>query len=138
MSKTPEEEIAELELERLRDESARLKQRTAFAKEARERMAKESPPLVTAPANEDPEAARRALFWSLVSKDADGHWRWRGLRYGQSCVFLWAGHETTAARAAWELIHGPVPAGRRLRRQKRDCTIPDCVNPAHWYLPQRG
>lgn len=67
-------------------------------------------------------------FWSRVQK-SDGCWEWQGPRdedgYG---LFKVGGKMVRANRHAYELSHGPLPAGMLACHT---CDNPPCVNPAH-------
>jgi len=73
---------------------------------------------------------QRARFWSKVDKrEADECWNWQSyvLTTGYGSY-----HSRTrclrAHRVAWELTHGPVPAGLELDHL---CRNRRCCNPAH-------
>ncbi|MER3405479.1 MAG: hypothetical protein C4289_10265, partial [Chloroflexota bacterium] len=78
--------------------------------------------------------ARQSLeerFWSKVEK-SDGCWRWMGaqgpsgrghFRIGSKMVY--------AHRVAYELIHGPIPAGAKIVQMCEDLR---CVRPDHLLL----
>ena len=59
-------------------------------------------------------------------------WEWRGNRdvdgYGR---FRWNYEMFGAHRVAWELAHGPVPAGMLVLHR---CDNPPCCNPDHLWL----
>lgn len=79
----------------------------------------------------------RLRFWAKVRvQDSDNVcWLWAGSRtsngrYGQ---FMWASvygrmRPVGAHRAAWELTHGPIPAGYHIIHS---CDTPLCVNVKH-------
>jgi hypothetical protein len=76
-------------------------------------------------------------FWGRVNK-TEACWLWTGHlnvsngygqvswseRYGRS-------KPVYAHRMAWELTHGPIPAGQSVLHH---CDVPACVNPAHLFL----
>lgn len=75
---------------------------------------------------------RIAAFWSKVDRGApDECWPWLattgcyGGRYGG---VWWNGRMEPAHRVAYELIVGPIAAGRELDHL---CRNTHCVNPAH-------
>lgn len=73
-------------------------------------------------------------FWSKVDRSGgpDACWEWQANRhlqgYGQ---FGRAPEQTRSHRVAWELTHGPIPAGQWVLHH---CDNPPCCNPAHLYL----
>jgi hypothetical protein len=74
-------------------------------------------------------------FWARIDmRDFDGHWTWRvfasvtGARPPRVSV---NGTQQRAARHAWVLINGPVPAGMRVYVA---CGLGSCCNPAHMEL----
>lgn len=71
-------------------------------------------------------------FWSKVSIAGSGCWEWRGAfaHFGHGKV-TWLGRAVHAHRVAWELRHGPVPAGIIVRHK---CDNPPCCNPDHLEL----
>ena len=71
-------------------------------------------------------------FWAKVDK-TDSCWLWVGAKhpdgYGQFCRGRRIEGKVGAHVVSWELVHGPVPAGKELDHWK---TCPKrCVNPAH-------
>lgn len=83
-----------------------------------------------------PDAETR--FWSFVEKsaDADGCWLWTGGTCQGYGTFadrpLGGGHPSHRAhRYAWEMAHGPIPAGRLVLHR---CDNPPCVRPDHLFL----
>ena len=74
-------------------------------------------------------AALPDRFWSKVSKDPDGCWRWTGAKHrkGYGKVRI-RGRECIAHRVAFELSGGVIPAGLQLDHL---CRNRACVNPEH-------
>lgn len=78
-----------------------------------------------------------ARFWSKVDRHGPGGcWLWAGARDPKGQGLFWrtgrkADGTTLAHRVAWELAHGPVPAGMQVRH---GCDTSFCVNPRHLYL----
>lgn len=74
---------------------------------------------------------RQQLFMDRVDQDqiGTGCWFWVGTRnhkgYGRSKL---AGIRTTAHRAAYTILVGPIPAGLQIDHL---CRTHACVNPAH-------
>lgn len=68
-------------------------------------------------------------FWSKVSKDADGCWRWmaasNGIGYGR---MYYASKMRYAHRLSYEAERGPIPEGHDLDHL---CRVRNCVNPYH-------
>lgn len=79
----------------------------------------------------------RERLWKFVVKpsDGDGCWGWSGSM--SSLVPYLNRHvdgkniPTTAARISYEMHHGPIPAGKHV---KRTCRSRQCVNPDHLAL----
>lgn len=71
--------------------------------------------------------SQTAYFWAQVHKSGDC-WEWKGKRYpsgyGRHSKFY-------AHRVAYELVHGPIPAGMFVCHR---CDNPPCCNPAHLFL----
>lgn len=70
-------------------------------------------------------------FWSKVdmSGGPDACWPWTASRLANGYGRF---GDTEAHRVAYELVHGPIPAGLRLDHVKaRGCNRRDCVNPRH-------
>ena len=72
-----------------------------------------------------------ARFWAHVDKSGNC-WLWTASTksdgYG---AYHLAGVRGYAHRLAWELTHGPIPAGLYVCHH---CDTPPCVNPAHLFL----
>jgi HNH endonuclease len=78
-------------------------------------------------------------FWRHVTR-TEACWLWTGLHRKSGAGILpvrQAGkvQRLEAARVAWELFVGPLPAGRRVWRR---CGRPACVRPDHLVLGRRG
>ena len=83
--------------------------------------------------------AQQATFWARVRKAAgDGCWEWTGTRqagkYAYGSVRV-GGRGVAAHRLAWELAHGPIPAGMHLFHR---CGVLTCVRPDHLILVRPG
>jgi len=78
-------------------------------------------------------------FWRHVAR-TEACWVWTGVHRKSGAGILpvrQAGkvQRLEAARVAWELFVGPLPAGRRVWRR---CRRPACVRPDHLVLGRRG
>ena len=71
-------------------------------------------------------------FWSKVAK-GDGCWEWMAARdrKGYGMFQVGVGKTARAPRFAWELAHGPIPAGLHVLHR---CDNPSCVRPDHLFL----
>ncbi|WP_419146536.1 HNH endonuclease signature motif containing protein [Pseudomonas nitroreducens] len=71
-------------------------------------------------------------FWAHVDRKADDDcWEWTGSKDGHGYGTLSAGGgrpPQKAHRIAFEMAHGPIPAGLVVRHK---CDNPGCVNPNH-------
>lgn len=74
-------------------------------------------------------------FWARVDRRGPAEcWLFAGApghKAGHIHIVLDDGSRTYAHRFAWELAHGPIPAGLRILHT---CDDPRCVNPAHLLL----
>lgn len=73
-------------------------------------------------------------FWPKVDRRGPADcWEWQGAKrtngYGE--VTRSKGVQAAAHRVAWELTHGPIPAGLLVCHH---CDNPPCCNPAHLFL----
>ena len=70
-------------------------------------------------------------FWPKVDKSGDC-WLWTGAvnQWGYGIASS-EGRKVMAHRAAWELTHGPIPDGARVRHR---CDSRACVRPDHLFL----
>jgi hypothetical protein len=82
--------------------------------------------------NADQILQRIEEFWSHAKKIEAGCWIWQRSRdrdgYGKA-TFL--GVHVRTSRLAWELTHGPIPAGQEVLHT---CDTPPCINPSHLFL----
>lgn len=72
-------------------------------------------------------------FWGRLDRsDPTKCWEWRSYRtkagYGQIWIYP---KNQYAHRIAWELTHGPIPAGMSVCHR---CDNPPCCNPAHLFV----
>jgi len=74
-----------------------------------------------------------ARFWRKVRQSPQGCWEWQGAKTGNGYgnVRLAGVGKVLTHRLMWELMHGPIPAGRELDHL---CRNRACVNPAHLEL----
>ena len=84
-------------------------------------------------AGRTPLESEEVRFWSKVDvRDAESCWEWKASRsthgYGRFGRGGRAGGMVTASRMAYELTHGPIPAGVHIRHR---CNNPPCCNPEH-------
>lgn len=82
----------------------------------------------------------RPRFWSKVSIRGVGDcWPWlafkRGSGYGMFSISGQSPRTQRAARVAYALERGPIPAGMTVDHL---CNHPDCVNPSHLELVEKG
>ncbi len=72
-------------------------------------------------------------FWSKVSIDDSGCWRWTGGMNGKGYGTYWMeGATRKAHRIAYEFLVGPIPPGHEIDHVRAlGCRYRDCVNPAH-------
>lgn len=69
-------------------------------------------------------------FWSQVRK-SEGCWEWMGTRDPSGYGLTYFGAALKAYRVAWELTHGPIPAGLHVCHA---CDNPPCCRPDHLWL----
>jgi HNH endonuclease len=73
-------------------------------------------------------------FWSKIDTGTtpDGCWLWTGstLHTGYGVMRI-AGRPSAVHRLAWELAHGPIPAGMFICHH---CDVRRCVRPDHLFL----
>jgi hypothetical protein len=72
-------------------------------------------------------------FWAHVLKtDEKKCWLWKGATHDFGYGLIWAnGRNLGAHRAAWQIHHGPIPAGLSVLHK---CDNPACCNPGHLFL----
>jgi hypothetical protein len=71
-------------------------------------------------------------FDSQIVEDIKGCWIWQGSKTGKGYGSIYRdGRRVMAHRAAWEMVHGPIPANLCICHH---CDTPACVNPAHLFL----
>jgi len=107
-------------------------QRTPLASQTRaDRGQRKGEPVAFVTGAHGRRAAARDLaerFWEKVRR-SDGCWLWLGNRnadgYGQ---FKMPRGNARAHRVAYELVHGPIPAGQDILHT---CDNPPCVRPDH-------
>lgn len=79
-------------------------------------------------------AAADQVFWTRMTghPNPDACWLWTGCvnEHGYGVVGRASG-PNFAHRNAWELTHGPIPAGLSVLHR---CDTPACCNPAHLFL----
>lgn len=70
-----------------------------------------------------------ARFWAKVDKSGlGGCWLWTAQITASGYGGFWTGKPDFAHRYAYQLLVGPIPAGRQLDHL---CRVRHCVNPAH-------
>lgn len=79
---------------------------------------------------------RAERFWAKATRPAEGCWEWQFSKnifgYGKVGWVREDGKHTCAAhRIAWELTHGPIPAGLFVCHR---CNNKACIRPDHLYL----
>jgi hypothetical protein len=83
----------------------------------------------------DPERIRQR-FLRYVEALPSGCWRWTGTMTRRGRAQFAVGYiKHEAARVAWVLLKGPLPAAARLKR--RCASDPRCVSPHHHQVEQR-
>lgn len=76
--------------------------------------------------------ALRERFWGYVDCAGAGCWVWSAGKFSQGYGQFRAGkRKVKAHRAAYELVHGPIPDDLIVRHR---CDNPPCCNPEHLVL----
>lgn len=71
-------------------------------------------------------------FWAKVDRSGP-HWLWTGRSVQGKAYARWRGRDIPAARASWQVHHGPIPPGKYVRVT---CGL-NCVRPDHLRLSHR-
>lgn len=72
----------------------------------------------------------------VIRRGPDECWGWSGAthQYGYGHMNIWKVGARYAHRVAYEMAHGPIPAGREVMHL---CHQPACTNPAHLMVGDR-